>query len=162
MRTVTSEIIPCRLFVSSHLLFNPLAASAGKLSQMDSSTKRRGSKALSPGSRGEPEAGELCWVCPGSLQASSILLQCRWQPGTATGAVGERENPNPWAHALQISQLHLPGKKNTARCLRLLTAWRPCWSLGHSDIWEGSGFKKPRYSPSLLCSAEGFPWANNS
>lgn len=129
MRTVTSGIIPCRLFVSSHLLSNPLAASAEELSQTDSSTKRRGGKALSPGSRGDPEAGELCWVFPGSLQASSILPQRCWQPGTATGAVGERENPNPWARAPQISQLHLPGKQNTAKYLRLLTALRPCWSL---------------------------------
>lgn len=141
MRTVASGIILCRLFVSSHLLFIPLATSAGELTQTDSSAKRRGSRGetLSPGSTGDPEAGELCWVCPGSLQASSILIQRRWQPGAAAGAVGERENPNPWARAPHISQPHLPGKQNAAKCLRLLTALVTALlgSLGHSDIWGG-------------------------
>lgn len=86
---------------------------------------------------GTPEAGELCWVCPGSLQAFSILLQRCWQPGAAAGAAGEREIPTPRACAPEMSQLHLPGKQNTAKHLRLLAAlvtalqghWGGLWAL---------------------------------
>lgn len=139
MRTVTSGIVPCRLFFSSHLLFNPLATSAGELSQTDSSAKRRGSKALSPGSRGDPEAGELCWVFPGSLQASSILLQRRWQPGTATGAVGERENPN-LGHVLLRSASSISRASRTLPNVRgfSLHWFKPCWSVWVTVTFGGA------------------------
>ena len=143
--------IPCWLFVSSRLLFDPLATTAGVFTQTDTSAKRRGSvsKTRVPGSKGDPKPGNLLWVRAGSLQAS-ILTQWayraarRWQPGAASslrfGAVGERKKKQTHVHMhfRSVNFISQGSRKlsNVARLhIAFVTALLVC--LGHSDIWGG-------------------------
>lgn len=111
-------------------------------------------------SRGRRAVLGVPWVPAGIFHPPPAPLAARYCYWSCRG----KRKPEPWACAPQISQLHLPGKQNTAKCPRLLIALIQALlvCLGHSDIWGGSGFKKPRYSPLLLRSAEGFPWADNT
>lgn len=125
--------IPCRLFVSSCLLSDPLATTAGVFTHTDISAKTRGSM-------GDPKAGNLSGVPVGSLRAS-ILTQLLY------GAAGSRllllhraselwGNDKNQTHK-HVSQLHLVGKQKAVKCGRACTAsvtgLLVC--LGHSDIW---------------------------
>lgn len=153
--------IPCRLFVSSRLLFDPLATTASVFTQTNSKAKRRGECGQDPcpHSRGNPRTG-TGGVLIGSLRASVLTpwvcrVVHRWQPGVAASwrfeAVGEGKR-HPRAHALQPASPG--GEAESCPCVANHSS-PPCWSL-RAAVTVGEAFKKPRYLPPLPHAAAGF------
>lgn len=150
--------IPCRLFVSSRLLFDPLATTAIVFTQTNTKATRRGECGQDPCPHEQREPQD--WNCRGARWVlASICPHPVAVPGRAPLAAG-------CCRSVALGSGR--GREKTPTCARASAGGEagscprvanhsspPCWSL-RAAVTVAEAFKKPRCLPPLPHAAAGF------